>query len=283
MILGSIVGFLSGQGICVDDVGYVTGAAAQSAAVVAEAAQWAAIYSAMMLWQRRTNSKIADIRAELAARRVTLAEEALVHAQLTWDKERAFVNETMDTAKATPLYSPVYAVANAVEKVWESTDAEFDRLSNKVGLSVGQCEDNRTAWGMALAKADLMANTMRSAEARAIHLNDRRASRQLAVLGLGRGKLTTAMSMGALGQTGRTAVRDMLVNTINSGLSMWGYEDSRWRRPVGWERNSTPVAQMAPVEAREIRINTEPTTAVTLTQQTTDSYEEFIQSVATQE
>lgn len=284
MILGSIFGFLSGQGICVDDAGYVTGATLQSAAIVADATQWAATYTAMMLWQRHTNSKIADIRQALADRRVTMAEEALVHAKLTWDKEKAFVNETMGTAKATPIYSPVFAVANAVEKVWGETDLEFDRMSNKVGLAVGQCEDNRTAWGMALAKSDLMANTMRSAEARATLLNDRRFSRQLAALGLGRGKLTTAMSMGSLGQAGRTAVRDVLINTINSGLSMWGYEDSRWRKTDRWNDNATPITQLAPVETRvPTFIDTAPSVTNIINTAPKDSYEEFIQSVSVEE
>ena len=252
--LSSIFGAVAGAaGACasVTDVGYKAGASAQSASVVVSASQWALVYRALMLWQRRTNSGIADMREALAKRRMVMAEEALAHAKLTWEKEIAFLNETMDAPAPTVIYNTVAAAGNAFEDSWGTTDLELDRVAAKFGTALGMCEDARTSRAMAIGKTDLMANAMRVAEARGLALGDRRYSRQYAVLAMGKGKMRDATSMGALSAAG-TTVRDTVLGSINAGMSQWGFQDHRWYEGTGWTPKSAAVSQMWRGDNRQV-------------------------------
>ena len=232
-------------GVCpsVSDVGYVAGSTSQSASVVVSATQWALVYAALMAWQRRTTGAIADTRQALADRRMIMAEEALAHAKLTWEKEIAFLNETMDAPAPTTIYNTVVAAGNAFETSWETTDLELDRVAAKFALPLGLCEDARVSRAMAIGKTDLMANAMRVAEARALALGDRRYSRQYAVLAMGRGKMREATAMGTLAANGQT-VRNAVLGSINSGMSLWGFQDHRWYQGTGWTPKSAQVTNM---------------------------------------
>jgi hypothetical protein len=232
-------------GVCpsVSDVGYVAGSTSQSASVVVSATQWALVYVALMEWQRRTTGDIADMRRTLADRRMVMAEEALAHAKLTWEKEIAFVNETMDTSAPVTIYNTVVAAGNAFETSWETTDLELDRVAAKFAMPLGLCEDARVSRAMAIGKTDLMANAMRVAEARSLALGDRRYSRQYAVLAMGRGKMREATAMGTLAAAGST-VRNAVLGSINAGMSLWGFQDHRWYQGTGWTPKSAQVTNM---------------------------------------
>ena len=245
MALGSLFGLITGQGICVDDAGYVAGATTQAAATIDSATEWALATTAMMLWQRYANGAISDIRQKLADRRMAIAEDILAQAKLTWEKEKLFVDETMDAPLNTAFYGEVPVMASQTEKAWAESDAEMDRVSNKFGIPLTGCDDNRVAWGMAIAKSDIMAHTMRVAEARAVQLNDRRFSRQYAVLGLGKGVFRDAFYMGQL-SGGREKVRETILGTINSGMALAGYQDTRVRSNSTWQVASNENVRVVP-------------------------------------
>lgn len=227
---------------CISDAEYIAQAEAQASSIVQEAAVWGAIQLAMMAAQRSSSGAIADMQAELASRRVAMAEEALAHAKLTWAKEQAFVVEMMGVPVFTPQYTSASAVLNETDRVEGlATDAIDARLS-RFGITVGVCDDARTSRGMATARTDLVSHSMRAAEARAIALNDRRYSRQLAAVAMGRNVLQNARSMGTLGD-GAGAIRDSLIRTINSGMSLWGYSANRWRHGGNYNtgQNGAPI------------------------------------------
>ena len=191
------------------------------------------------------------MREALAKRRMVMAEEALAHAKLTWEKEIAFLNETMDAPAPTVIYNTVAAAGNAFEDSWGTTDLELDRVAAKFGTALGMCEDARTSRAMAIGKTDLMANAMRVAEARGLALGDRRYSRQYAVLAMGKGKMRDATSMGALSAAG-TTVRDTVLGSINAGMSQWGFQDHRWYEGTGWTPKSAAVSQMWRGDNRQV-------------------------------
>jgi hypothetical protein len=213
---------------CIDGAAYKAQATAQADSIVQEAAVWAAIQVAMMLAQRSSSGAIADMQAELASRRVVMAEEALAHAKLTWAKEKAFVDEMMAVPVFTPQYLQAQQMLNEADRVEGLALTGIDAALARLGITTTACDESRPSRGMATARTDLVSHTMRAAEARAIALNDRRYSRQLAAVGLGKGTLQNAKAMGALAD-GAGAVRDSLIRTINSGMSLWGYSANRWR------------------------------------------------------
>lgn len=231
MIFGWLTAAL---GVSVTNVGYTGGAIAQQASAVYEATKWAVIYAAVMRWQRNTNGQLTDIRAKLAQRRVVLAENVLDHAKKTWAAERAFVTDTLAARTHKPAYGTVYAVRGIVERTWAEADRQLDYFAMKTGTPVTRCDDIRVSNGMAAADVDLEANAMRAAEARALQLDDRRFDRQRVALGLGRGKLQSALSMAQLAG-GRETSRRFVEGTINSALGLWGYQDHRWQNPRSWQ------------------------------------------------
>lgn len=213
---------------CIDGAAYKAQATAQADSIIQEAAVWGAIQVAMMLAQRSSSGAIADMQAELAERRVVMAEEALAHAKLTWEKEKAFVDEMMAVPVFTPQYLQAQQMLNETDRVEGLALAAIDSHLARLGITTTACDESRPSRGMATARTDLVSHTMRAAEARAIALNDRRYSRQLAAVGLGKGTLQNAKAMGQLAD-GAGAVRDSLIRTINSGMSLWGYSANRWR------------------------------------------------------
>ena len=217
-----------------------------------------------MLWQRYTNSKIADIRYDLANRRMVMAEAAFAHAQIAWPKEKAMVDETMALVKATPQYNLALVSASAVESSWLRTDAEFDRMTSKLGIPVTQEDDLRTSRGMAIAITDLMANTMRNQEARAIALNDRRFSRQLSVLAVGHNKLAPAVKIGRLAGLSADAVRNAFTSAVDIGMNVWGYEDNRivGQTYAGWKERNQGQQRYAPIEDRSFDTSAQATEPV---------------------
>jgi hypothetical protein len=230
---------------CIEDGQYVAAATAQAASITNEAYVWAAIQLALMLAQRSVNTAISDMQEGLADRRMKLAEEVLEHAKKTWVKEKAFVDEMMGEAKQITSYANSQIVLNEMDRVEGiAIEAIDDRLA-RFGLEVGACNDARTRRGLATARADLVSHSMRSEEARTEMLNARRYSRQLAAVGLGKGTLQDAMSMGAL-SVGGDAVRGSLIRTINSGMSLWGYSANRWRHGGNYATGENGAPRVVP-------------------------------------
>jgi hypothetical protein len=176
----------------------------------------------------RAEGRIADMQEEIANRRAVLAELVIVHAKLFWDREKAFVLDTMAEALALPAYVEVditlAATSGRVQSALTSTEGLFACLYAR-GLSIA--EDTYIRRAMGQIQVDQISHTMRAAEGRAIALNDVRHSRQTAVLALGRGRLQDATRFGDLAVTTRGIVRDALVSTINSGFELWGYASNR--------------------------------------------------------
>lgn len=217
---------------CIDDKAYQAAATAQAAAIVSDATIQALIQGALLLWRRHSEGIISDMREELAARRVAMAEAVLAHAQEGWAQEQALVQETMGIAAPTANYSTMAAADINVERAWGETDAAYDEALRKFGMTVSPCDDIRTAKAMALGKADILAHTMRTAEARKEAQSDVRFSRQNTVLAMGRGVLAEAASMGQLGGY-RDNIRKSILGTINSGLSLFSYASTQWRESGG--------------------------------------------------
>lgn len=213
---------------CIDDAAYIDQAEKQAKAIKDEAYTWAAVQVALLLAQRTANSSIADMQEDIANRRMVLAEEVLVHAKKTWAKEKEFVDELMAVPKYTPEYGNANIMVAEVDRVEDLAIDGIDTKLGRMGIGVGACDDLRTRRLMANVRTDLVSHSMRAAEGRSVMLNDTRYSQQLAAVALGRNVLQQSRSMGALAG-GSEVVRDSLIRTINSGMSLWGYSANRWR------------------------------------------------------
>lgn len=230
---------------CIGDAAYIEQTTKQAKAITDEALAWVAIQVALMAAQYSTSTSIADMQKGLAQRRLNMANDAIAHAKKTWEKEYAFVAETMSEAAYTPQYGFAQIMLNEVDRVEDVAVEAVDTRLSRLGLTVGACDDARTRRGMATARTDLVSHAMRAAEGRAIALNDRRFSRQLAAVGLGRGKLQNALSIGQLADKG-PALRGSLLATINSGMQLWGYSANRWRHGGNFHTGARGAPRVVP-------------------------------------
>jgi hypothetical protein len=190
-----------------------------------------------------------------------MAEEILAHAQIGWAAESALVSQTMATSAVAPQYGTLPAADAAVEEAWAGVDSSLDEAMQFCGGQVTAAMDIRTTHAMAVGKTDLMAHAMRQAEGRAIALNDRRFSQQLTVIGLGRGTLAEARSMGQLGAH-KDTVRNALLGTINSAVQLFGYQTTRWQRGGGWTPGQGSGAKLGTQAA--VRYDTAPPQSPTI-------------------
>lgn len=230
---------------CINDAAYVKAAQEQADSIESEAESWAAIQIALLVAQVTSSSYIADKQAELADRRYTMAKEAVEHAKKTWSYEQAFVQDTMGEAVHQPLYATAQIVMQETDRMEDLALEETEKHLTRLGMTVGACDDTRMKRGMAVARTDLVAHSMRSAEARAFMLNDRRYSRQLTAVGLGRGKLRDAVALGRIGDT-REGLRQSLIGTINSGMTLWGYSNNRWSHGGNYATGSQGAPRVVP-------------------------------------
>jgi len=243
---------------CIEDGSYIAQATAQAASMVAEAGVWAAIQVAMMSAQRESSGAIADMEAELAGRRTGLAEELLAHAKNTWAQEASFVSSTMAVGRFSPNYADAQIMLNEAARTETiAVRATRDNLS-RLGITADACDEPRVRRGMATARTDLVSHSMRSAEARAMMLNDRRFSRQYTAVGLGRGQLRDAATIGGLSGAGGAA-RGALWRTLNSGMALWGYSANRWRHGGNYATGENGAPTVVP-NGRHLVQTTDPTT-----------------------
>lgn len=229
---------------CIENDAYQDAAEKQAEAITREAWLWTAVQIAMMVARRAIEKHTTDLRFQLADRRMKMAEEAVAHAMKTWPYEKALVDETMDEPKYMPLYDAGVILAKTATKraAAEMYDA-FGEAVQRIAGSSGLCLLNRSLSGVRLIETDLTAHNMRSAEARALALNDRRFSRQYSVLGLGRGKLQTAMTFGDLSAY-KVKMGQQLVDMIGSGMKLWGYQEGRFRSPGSWHTSWSDVPRV---------------------------------------
>lgn len=212
---------------CIEDTAYTDMATKQATAIRAEAIAWVALQVALFVAQKTIGSYISGRQENLAKRRYQMALEAMDQAKISWPYEQAFVSATMAEAKPVNDYSYAQIMLNETDRVQSLALLASDKYLGRLGLQSGQCDDSRIARGMATIRTDLVSHSMRSAEARRIALSDRRYSRQVAAVALGKGKLQVSRALGSLADTG-AAVASSIFRTINSGVSLWGYATNRW-------------------------------------------------------
>jgi hypothetical protein len=167
----------------------------------------------------------------------------------------------MAEPKHTTTYGITQIMLNEMDRVEDIAVEGIDNRLARFGIEVGVCDDARTRRGLATARADLVSHTMRSEESRTEMLNTRRYSRQLVAVGLGRGKLQTAMTMGQLGKVG-DGVRGSLIRTINSGMSLWGYSANRWSHGGNYATGENGAPRVVPRGYNLVETSS-PTTGVT--------------------
>lgn len=230
---------------CINDEAYKAAAQKQADSIREEATTWAAIQIALLVAQQSTSSHIADQQANLAKRRYDMAKEAVEHAKKTWPFERAFVQDTLGEGVHQPVYSPAQIMLQETDRVEDLALEDTEKHLARLGMTIGTCDDARMKRGMAVARTDLVAHSMRSAEARAFMLNERRYSRQLTAVGMGRGKLQSAVALGRIGD-GQEAVRGSLIRTINSGMALWGYSANRWTHGANYATGAQGVPRVVP-------------------------------------
>jgi hypothetical protein len=97
-----------------------------------------------------------------------------------------------------------------------------------------------------------MSYAARQDEARTQILNDRRYARQYAILGLGKGQLRDLLSYQAIGNSIGTNASEMLISTVNSALTTYGFYSNkidvqRWgsgtREMLGLPTVTAPMGQ----------------------------------------
>lgn len=212
---------------CIDNQAYVDMATEQAKAIRNEALAWVALQVAIFAAQQLLGNFISGRQRNLAERRYQMGREAMDHAKMTWPYERSFVSDTMAEPIPVTEYSQAQIMLNETQRVQDVALEASDRYLSRLGLSSTACNDSRMNRGMAVIRTDLVAHAMRTAEALTIALSDRRYSRQVAAVALGKGKLQAALGLGAMADSG-SSIGTSLMKTINSGMTLWGYMANRW-------------------------------------------------------
>lgn len=218
---------------CITGSDYIKSAEEQAAAIKEEAQIETAISFVAMAARYLLFSRITGLKEELADRRQAMAEETLRHAQghpITgpWAQETKLVQDTMAEPKHVANYGVAGVATSRMQEVSYQARSSIDREAERLGIQPSACTDARTERGMAIARTDLVAYVMRTEEARAVKLNDRRVSRQLTVIAMSKGKMGTALSMGVLGGAANSVVADGIIGALNAGYGLWRYNNDRW-------------------------------------------------------
>lgn len=220
---------------CITDSAYISAANRQAAAIRTQAATDVAIQTAVALWQRNASQSISNMQTNLANQQVVLAEQVHAHAVLFWPEETELVNDVFSETRITAPYT-------ALGSAWGGIAADTMQQARQVWIdtqrancmSPSRCDDARWQRHAGAARVDLASYGYRQAEAREQITNDRRYARQLAVLGLGRGRTSTLISYQSVSQFSGLSAGSMLEAGINSALTVYGYESEMRRQPTGW-------------------------------------------------
>lgn len=213
---------------CVSSIGYTIAGGLQATSIITKATVDSAIQVAIALWERNSSKSIADMQDELADRNTKMAEKLHLHAKQFWPAEAALVGDVFGEGKVATQYTGLangWAIMADVEVT--AGRADWQRQMAERCTSVSQCDDARWQRNGQLVRADLMSYAARQDEARTQILNDRRYARQYAVLGLGRGQLRDLMSYQSIGNVIGTNASEMLIGTVNSALTAYGFYSNR--------------------------------------------------------
>lgn len=220
---------------CITDSAYIQAATKQAAAIKTQAAADIAIQTGVALWQRNASQSISNMQTDLADQQVALAEQVHAHAILFWPEEAELVSDIFAEARITAPYS-------ALGLAWSGMARDTMQQARQVWIDTqrascmapSRCEDTRWQRNAGVAMVDLGSYGFRQAEAREQITNDRRYARQLAVLGMGRGRANTLVSYQGVSQFSGISAGSMLEAGINSALMVYGYESQRRMEPSGW-------------------------------------------------
>lgn len=240
---------------CIDDAAYKTAATKQAGEMRTQAAIDLAIQVGMYVAERTILSDITDMKRDLANRRLAMARQVVDHLGHARPTEGAFVAEIMATPKAEPVYSRAEAASASAQSNAANARRRIDAELVRIGAQGrGACFDNRTLRSLAIADIDLSAYTMRTEEARANKLNERRVSQQLAVIALGKGLLTEALRIGQIGESANAVVAGTIIESMNAAGALFSYVNHRVREPKGWD----PIKSAPPriVKPGEVMVET---------------------------
>jgi hypothetical protein len=216
------------MGSCVSDIGYVAAANAQASAIIFKASIDTAIQIGIALWERNSSLSIANMQDELADRQTILAEKIHAHAKLFWPREAALVNDIFGEGKVVTQYHGLATGWGQFSDIEIAAGrASWVEQMNARCTPVSKCEDARWQRNGQAVRADLMSYAARQDEARTQILNDRRYARQYGVLGLGKGQLRDLLSYQAIGNSIGTNASEMLISTVNSALTTYGFYSNK--------------------------------------------------------
>lgn len=243
---------------CVTDAAYITAATAQAAAIKTRGATDIAIQVGIALWQRNASQSISNMQTDLANQQVELAEAVQAHAIKFWPAEADLVNDVFSEAKITAPYAALgLAWGGILTDTMAAARLVWIDDARRNCYNPTRCDDARWQRNTMGAQVDLASFGYRQAEAREQISNDRRYSRQLAVLGLGRGQTNLLVSWQASSQAAGISASSILEGTINSAMTAYGYYTTRTERPMPWGaavRDSWSSARMPmPVQTVETR------------------------------
>ena len=216
------------MGSCVTDVGYIAAATMQAKSIIVKATIDSAIQIGIALWERNSSKSIANMQDELADRQTKLAEKIHLHAKLFWPAEKAFINDMFGEGKVTTQYTGLASGWAAFLDVESAAGrANWIEQANARCTPVSQCEDARWQRNAQMARTDIMSYAARQDESRTQILNDRRYARQYAALALGKGQLRDLLSYQSIGNSIGTNASEMLISTVNSALTTYGFYSNR--------------------------------------------------------
>lgn len=213
---------------CITNSDYENAADKQADAIRDQASKDVKIQIAILAARLYVSAKITSMIEDIAKRRLALAEAVHEHAKKFWPYEKNLVDDVFALQEQDPNYQAnrgqwTYFTASSLEKAKDA----FEKGLARQCLSQSTCGRVRWAREKARFKADTTSYAYRRSEARAEALNDQRYSKQYAALGLGRGLLGVVESYQNLaGATGLSSAH-MIVDSINSGLTAYGYYRTR--------------------------------------------------------
>lgn len=212
---------------CVTNGAYIAAANMQAGAIAAIAAIDITVQKHMAKRQREANAAITGMQEEIADRQMKLAEMIQTHAELFWTKEQQLLTDAFNNAEVQPDYINLRG------------QSHFDMFNATVAADVAQFYDRdfvaklstneqnalsaRFSRFQEMALADASSHGLRTAEARAMELNDRRYERQYKTVGVGRGMLAEVYGFQRSALIAGNAAGALKGAAINAALDVLGF------------------------------------------------------------
>lgn len=233
---------------CVTDAAYTEAASDQAQAIINQALADSAIQVGIALWQRNSSKSIANMQRDIANQQMILAEQVQAHAQIFWPEETELVNDAFAIAKVETQYVGLAGGWGALVDDAEATGrAIWLDVSRQLCYAPSRCDDARWQRNEQVLRADMVSYASRQDEARTEVLNDLRYEKQLAVLGLGRGKVASLVSYQGVGLFSGIQASQLIEGSVNSALKAYGYYPARDAAPTtGWAQGIRQTWARAP-------------------------------------